>query len=452
MLHNPSPVFDRLMNIIQQIPVVDCHEHLRGPARDLANAPLDPILRLISSYLLSDLWTTTNDLEISVLQSDQSTLDEKWEIFSRLWTKVEHTAYARVTKIMLKQMYGIEQLTRENLGNVAEQLKKMGPDDYLKIISGAGIKAVITDVLLSPPWEDTLRFYRNPVLRDFLEGRFVMPETWHAVFNANYFHEIRRIDFINFAGGLSKTSISSLADYEQAVYIIIQQSVRQGVIAIKDWSAYHREINFDLPPRYDAERLFNKVILDPRNQLSYPDAKPLDDYLFHHIIRCAQEFNLPVQIHTGHMAGIRQRVDKANARNFISVLELYPKVRFDLLHANWPYMEDILFIGKNYPNVAINLCWAIMIDPLYCIDLLKRCVLTVPYVKIHGFGGDYFLTPEMSVAQLTLAREVIASALTDLVEIGWIDEEAAMRIAGDWLYNNPNRFYNLGLTNLSPDL
>jgi predicted TIM-barrel fold metal-dependent hydrolase len=217
------------------------------------------------------------------------------------------------------------------------------------------------------------------------------------------------------------------------------------VIGIKDWSAYHREINFDLPPRSDAERLFNKVLIDPRNQLSYPEAKPLDDYLFHQIIRFAQELNLPVQVHTGHMAGIRNRVDKANARNFISVLELYPNVRFDLFHGNWPYMEDILFIGKNYPNAAIDLCWVISIDPLYCIEFLKRSIMTIPHVKIHGFGGDHFLTPEMSVAQLILAREVIASALTDIVECGWLEEEVAIGIAGDWLYNNPNRFYNLGL-------
>jgi len=186
-------------------------------------------------------------------------------------------------------------------------------------------------------------------------------------------------------------------------------------------------------------------LIDPRNQLSYPDVKPLDDYLFHQIIRFAQELNLPVQVHTGHMAGIRQRVDKANARNFIPVLELYPNVRFDLFHANWPYMEDILFIGKNYPNAVIDLCWAMSIDPLYCIELLKRSILTIPHVKIHGFGGDHFLTPEMSVAQLILGREVIASALTDIVECGWLEEEAALGIAGDWLYNNPNRFYNLRL-------
>jgi hypothetical protein len=86
-----------------------------------------------------------------------------------------------------------------------------------------------------------------------------------------------------------------------------------------------------------------------------------------------------------------------------------------------------------------------IIDPLYSQELLKRAVMTVPHTKISGFGGDYFTAPEFSVAHLTIAREVIAAALADVVECGWIEEEAAIEIAAGWLYNNPNQFYQLGL-------
>jgi len=187
------------------------------------------------------------------------------------------------------------------------------------------------------------------------------------------------------------------------------------------------------------------LLIDPRNQLAWPDAKPLDDYLFHQFMRFARELSLPVQLHTGHMAQIRNRVDKTNAAHLAPVLELHSQVQFDLFHGNWPYMGDLLFLGKNYPNVSLDLCWVNMIDPLYAQELLKRAVMTVPHAKIFGFGGDYFAAPEFSVAHLRIAREVIASALADLVEAGWLEEEEATRIAADWLYNNPNRFYHLGL-------
>jgi hypothetical protein len=446
MLHKPSPTMDRLLNQIHNIPVIDCHEHLRGPLRDIEKQPKDPFLWLIfDTYLLSDLWAISNDTEISILLSKDATFDEKWQIFSRLWESIQHTAYARVTKLALKQQYGIESISRQSVENLSEKLNVRDPETYLEILTRSGIAAVITDVLLPPSSEDTVRFHRNPVLEGFLAGDFAMPENWYPVFNANFFHEIRHVDFIKFVEGISKISISSLEDYEEAVFEIIKKSVEIGVIGIKDWSAYHRQIDFSLPARHEAELLFNTMLMDKRNQLSWPGAKPLDDYLFHKIIRCAQELNLPVQLHTGHMAGIRQQVDKANAKHLVPVFELYRNVNFDLLHANWPYMEDILFIGKNYPNVSINLSWVISIDPLYCIEFLKRSVLTIPHAKIHGFGGDYSLHPEMTAAQLTLAREVIACALADLVEFSWLDEGAAIKITADWLYNNPNRFYGLNL-------
>ncbi len=447
MLRKPSGLFTRLLEHINRIPVVDCHEHLRGPERDLQRASRrDPILALIVLYLVSDLWSAgaTNE-EIELLQSQAASLDEKWPVFDRLWRATEHTAYARVAKLVLQEAYGVEQVTRQSLEDVAGQLAGRDPAYYLQVLRDAGIRAVIADMLFPPPWERQVRYYGNPVLKEFLEGQFPLPDIWHPVFNLPYFHEIRLREFIDFVAALSNSSITSLADYEEAIFGLIKRSQELGVIALKDQSAYRRVIAYDLPTRGDAERLFNKLLIDPRSQLAWPEAKPLDDYLFHQFMRFARELHLPVQIHTGHLANIRNRVEQANAAHLAPVLELHAQVQFDLFHGNWPYMGDLLFLGKNYPNVALDLCWVTMIDPMYAQELLKRAVMTLPHTKIFGFGGDYFVAPEFSVAHLRLAREVIASALADLVESGWLEEEEAIRLAADWLYNNPNRFYRLGL-------
>ena len=203
-------------------------------------------------------------------------------------------------------------------------------------------------------------------------------------------------------------------------------------------------MSYDLVPKSDAERQFNLLLNDPRTCLGWPEGKPLNDYLFHQYMRFARELKLPVQLHTGHMAGIYNRVDKANAVNLASMLELHHDVRFDLFHGNWPYLGDLLFLGKNYPNVFLDLCWVHIIDPAYAIELLERTVLTIPHSKIHGFGGDYVDCPEYVAAHLQLARQNIASALSNLVEGCWLEEEQALGLAKDWLFNNPNRFFNLG--------
>jgi len=442
----PSPVFNQLLGRIREMPVVDTHEHLRGPERDLEQAPTEPIAALTVLYLISDLWSAgASHEEVQLLQSREATTDEKWPVFNRLWAATQHTAYARVTKLVLKEVFGIEKLTRASLERVAEELAARDGSYYMKAIQNSGVRAVITDVLFPPPWDRYIRYFSNPVLKEFLEGKFQLPDAWHPTFNLPYFHEVRLREFADYVGALSDRSITSLAEYEEAMFELIRRAKDQGVIALKDQSAYRRVITYDLPSRSDAERTFNKLLIDPRNQLAWPEARPLDDYLFHQFMRYARELNLPVQIHTGHMALIRNRVGKTNARNFASVLELHSEVQFDLFHGNWPYMGDLLFLGKNYPNVVLNLCWVSMIDPLYAQELLKRAIMTVPHTKIHGIGGDYWQSPEHAVAHMSIAREVIACALADLVECGWLEEEQATNIAADWMYNNANRFYNLGL-------
>jgi len=451
MIHPRSSVFNHLLDRITQMPVVDCHEHLRGPERDLKDRPREPIAALTTMYLINDLCSAgATDREIGILEDPATSTDEKWPLFARLWEACRHTAYARVTCLMLKHCYGVEEITRAALEHVAEHLAEQDETYYLRLFEEAGIKAVIADALFPPPWERPVRYFGSPVLQQFLQNKFRLPRSWRPVFSLPYYHEIRLREFVDFVGSLAEQNVTSLKEYEEALYTLIRCAVQKGVIAFKDQSAYRRIIAYDLPTRDEAERLFNRLLTDPRQQLAWPEAKPLDDYLFHQMMRWARELHLPVQIHTGHLAGSRNRVDKANAKHFTSVLELHREVRFDLFHGNWPYMADALFLAKNYPNAHLDMCWVHMIDPLYSRELLKQAVMTVPHTKISGFGGDYFLSPEHSIAHLMLAREVIAAALADLIESGWLEEENAIQIAAGWLYNNPNRFYQLGLPDFVP--
>jgi len=53
MLYSQSPLFNRLYEQINTMPVIDCHEHLIGPE---ARPPYkEPIASLICGYMLGDL-------------------------------------------------------------------------------------------------------------------------------------------------------------------------------------------------------------------------------------------------------------------------------------------------------------------------------------------------------------------------------------------------------------
>ncbi|RKX35712.1 MAG: hypothetical protein DRP64_19160, partial [Verrucomicrobia bacterium] len=210
--------------------------------------------------------------------------------------------------------------------------------------------------------------------------------------------------------------------------------------------AYRRKIEYGNPSKGAAEEVFNWIMADHRRSASYPDGlAPLDDFLFHEFMRMARDLELPVQIHTGHMAGIRNDIEKTNAVHLRSVLELHRDVKFDLFHANWPYSGELLFLAKNYPNVAIDFCWANIIDPIYCQNMMKQIISSVPHGKVHGFGSDFGGQPERAAAHASMARDNIAIALADMVEIDYIDVDDAKNIAQMWLFDNPNEFFKLGL-------
>ncbi|MBN1976230.1 MAG: amidohydrolase family protein [Anaerolineae bacterium] len=434
MLHRKSPLFNRLYEQINEMPVIDCHEHLTGAE---ARPPYkEPIAALFTSYVLHDLQSAAfgvSDRDVARLEDHEVSTDEKWPLLEKLWRATEHTAYARVTKLVLKNVYGEDTLTREALDRVAEKLADQTEEVYFRTIDEANIRAMLVDVLWWLPVDK------------FLSGEKTFSEKWRPLASLTSLHQTTFThESLAWYGRLADMHITSLDECLEAMFVIIQRCVERGAVGLKDQSAYNRTLAYELPTTAEAERIFNSILADPRSFPGWPEGKPLNDYLFHQFMRFARELDLPVQLHTGHMAGVYNRVDKANAAHLASALELHREVRFDLFHGNWPYLGDLLFLGKNYPNVALDLCWLHIIEPDYAAELLERSVMVLPHAKVHGFGGDYGDMPEFVAGHLQIARENIAGVLARLVERGWLEEEEALQLAADWLFNNPNRFFRLG--------
>ena len=130
--------------------------------------------------------------------------------------------------------------------------------------------------------------------------------------------------------------------------------------------------------------------------------------------------------------------------DLIPVLELHRENRFDLFHLNWPYAGDILFLGKNYPNVALDFCWTHIIDPVYCQRLIGQLISAVPHGKVHGYGSDHLGNTDRNWAHSQIARDNFAHGLAGMIEIDYLDMDAALEIARAWLFDNPNEFFRLG--------
>lgn len=421
--------YDELRAYCDSLPIVDCHDHSVecGPAYD------DPIQVVIAGYFHSDIHSASSDADIGILEDKSRSVEERWPVLERAWRRTAHTGYAQVTRLVLKRFYDEDALTLDALKRMQDRLLDLtDPAAFEAILEEANIAARVLDV-----WPD---------VKKVVDGTLELTPRGYLAISLPQYHAVRSYNEVQQRVAPLDRRVTSLDEYLEACRELFEAHKAYGAVTFKDQSAYTRTLAYGNPTRAEAEAVFNWFMADPRRAAAYPDGvRALDDYLFHAFMRMARDLELPVQIHTGHMAGIRNEISKTNAVGLTSLIELHRDVRFDLFHANWPYGGELLFLGKNYPNVALDFCWANIIDPVYCQSLFKQALSSVPHGKIHGYGSDFGGSVDRAWAHATIARDNIAIALSDMVEMDYLGLDEAKEVAHAWLFGNANDFFGLGL-------
>jgi uncharacterized protein len=422
--------YDELRDYVETVPLVDCHDHsiTCGPAYK------DPIHVMVQGYFRSDIESASSAQDLEAMLNTKRPLAERWPIFEKAWKRTCHTGYAQVPRRVLDHFYGEQAITLDALERISGKLLNLeDPATFEEILDETHIVARIEDV-----W---------PKLSQVLDGALKMTPRARLAVSLPGLHRVCTAQNVYDVGAAVGQHLTTLDEYLEACRLLFEAHKRFGAVTFKDQSAYTRTLDYGNPTRDEAEHIFNWIMADPRRSAAYPDGvKPLDDYLFHAFMRMARDLDLPVQLHTGHMAGIRNEIVKTNAVWLTSLIELHQDVRFDLFHTNWPYSGELLFLCKNYPNVHIDFCWANIIDPIYCQNLFKQALSAVPHGKIHGYGSDFGGAVDQAWAHASIARDNIAIALSDLVAMDYLGLDDAKQVARDWLFENANAFFRLGLS------
>lgn len=428
-MRSQAESYEALREYCETVPIVDCHDH----SAECGPTYADPIQVVIAGYFHSDVHSASSDEAIEILEDIDLPLDARWPVLENAWARTKHTGYAQVTRRVLKHFYDEDDLTLEALLRMQSKLMDLSdPQVFEDILDEAKIEARILDV-----WPDVAKV---------LDGTLELTPRGYLAISLPGYHRCRSYEDIQQLVKPLGRWITSLDEYIAVCREIFEGYKAFGAVTFKDQSAYTRTLDYGNPTWAEAEAVFNWIIEDPRRCASYPDGlKPLDDYLFHTFMRMARDLDLPVQIHTGHMAGIRNDIVKTNAVGLTKVIELHRDVRFDLFHANWPYGGELLYLGKNYPNVSLDFCWTNIIDPLYSQQMFRRVLSSVPHGKVHGYGSDFSGSVERAWAHAQIARDNIAIALAEMVEIGYMGLDEAKQVAYDWLYGNAKAFFRLDL-------
>ncbi len=414
-----------IREFVMREPLFDNHEHqagfsaLQGRADELT-------YREFVGYAGADV--------VTAMGPDSETTDVESlpdERFWELWSFVRTTGYGRATERACRAVLGLA-YTPQNAAAITAALRglcegKDGHAIYAEMLERAGVCGALNDACWDCPTE--LRFFTGEEHPDSF-GQTLRYDDLLVMSSAQSFARLER--------ALDR-SIQRLDQLNDALDEYTGLAAEAGrLAAVKCGLPYRRGLSFDNSSYAEAERAFEAVMQGRAAEL-----KPLHDYLFHRFVQRAADFGLPVQFHTGYLAGNRRLLGRGDPRPLIPVLQRYSNVRFDLFHAGWPYSELMGAIGKAFPNVWLDLCWAWAMNPALVERTLTEWLTAVPHNKIFGYGGDTG-SPFPMVGYALQAREGIANVLEGMLERAVCDRATAERVARRIMHANAREFFDIG--------
>ncbi len=430
---------ERIKSEVEKVSIVDTHEHIMSEAErneyavdfsylfghynssDLVSAGMPPRLmeavRLpMHRYRVAFVKRTRARRFIPTPEREDMSLEERWQAMEPFWEAIRNTAYAKSTLITIRDIFGIDDLNRDTYLKLSQVIaNSRRPGWYRHIMrEKANIAISLIDVQLT----DVDRELFAPVMRldDFISVQ-------------------SRQDLVSLEEETG-TAIHSLDDLVKAMRRTLEKYLANGAVGIKSALAYERTLQYDKVSRSEADTAFNRIASSPGERPSWFEAKPLQDYMMHQVIRAAIELELPLQIHTGLQEGNENIITNSNPTHLINLFIEYREAKFDLFHGGYPYIHEWATLAKTFANVYADLCWMYIISPEIGRRLLHELIETVPGNKIMAFGGDS-MTVEIAYGHSRMARQVVARVLSEKVSEGYMKEDEAVILARRMLRDNP---------------
>ncbi|NOZ57309.1 MAG: amidohydrolase family protein, partial [Calditrichaeota bacterium] len=397
---------EELEKQIAKLPVFDTHEHLPKESAVLREG-LDPF-RFVGHYLRADLVAAGMSVQdaYQTLQDTSVPLEERWKLLEPYWRRVKFGRYARAARIALRELFGVDDLSLETLHTIAESLRQEArPGYYRRILTERGnIRWVLNFV---EPWLEDVE-HPDP---EFL---LPVPTLFELVM-------LRRRADLEHLESRFNAGLETFDRYIGFLENVVSRYVHLGARALKFNLAYARTLRFGRPTRHEAEVAFNRLFSHYGEGAAQDDLVPLQDYLLRHLLTLATEHGLPVVFHTGYQNDQAHILEHARATHLASLFLDFPRTRFVLLHAGFPWVEETLLLSKMFVNVWQSLAWLYILSGELSARALRFCLDALPLNRVFAFGGDYMIV-EKVLGHLHLARQMLAFVLAERVKAGELTE------------------------------
>ncbi len=396
-------------------PLFDSHDHQGGYGQEWSKKGYEEFI----AYGTADMETAGGGFK----QGDEK---HDFDVFQYVRT----TGYGQAANFATQKLFGLD-YTRENSKEITEAVqdfvKNKTPEEiYIELYKTANVSAVINDCGGNRmPDADYFTQNQHPaffkkVLR-YGRGEIL---TLHKCSQIKHLEE------------RFNASFQMLSDLDSFLDEFTKTAFETGNMAgLKLAVAYSRNLAFEEVSYAEASAIYSKIL-----QGKKVEAKPLSDYLIHKIFQRAEALGCPVQIHTGYLAGTWQDIRWTDPAQLIPVFQKYKTVRFDLFHAGWPFSEMLGSIGKQFPNVWLDMCWAWAMNPVQMERILDEWLSCVPSNKIFTFGADTW-SPFPMVGYAEQARNGIAAVMERKIARGEYDLETAKFVARRVMNQNAQDFF-----------
>ncbi|GMJ02959.1 nodulin/glutamine synthase-like protein [Hibiscus trionum] len=243
----------------------------------------------------------------------------------------------------------------------------------------------------------------------------------------------------------TETFLKTLKSYPLIIFCSSNGVFANDIVGLKSIAAYYfgLEINPNVT-KEDAEIGLSEVLQRGKPILILN--KSLVDYIFTHALEVAQQFDLPLQIHTG----FGDRYLDLRLSNPLHLRTLLEDKRFSgsrivLLHASYPFSKEASYLASIYPQVYLDFGLAIPRLGVHgMISSVKELLELAPLKKVM-FSTDAYATPESYYLGVKHAREVVFSVLRDSCIDHDLSITEAIEASKDFFARNAIQFYKINI-------
>ncbi len=419
-----------ITEFVQQLPIVDVHEH--HMPETFLNREVGLLTLLRQSYAG---WTRQRPYplpsepamsEFMEAESGETT----WPDIAAFVEDSGSNQFVRNLVHGLDDLYqlGGEGITEKNWQALDQSIRDRrrdtdsGSDWPHEMMRRAGVCRIITDPFSGPMQNagDTLGGHYQSVLRINALALGWQPDK--PDHNGN-----RAADFAAAIGH----PCDSFDDFCHLLEALVDTLPERNQVALKNALAYDRDIQFDEPD----EALARQTWRNP--EATAAGKKAFGDFVVDRLCRLAGERDIPVQMHLG--SAIIQYSHPMKAQGLI---ERHPNTRFLLMHLAYPWSADLLGMAFVHRNLWIDLTWSFVLSGSHFKRAFHEAIEILPDESRMMFGGDNWHAEE-SYSTFRTARRLIAEVLEEKINSGYFLEADARRLAEKIFHRNAVQFFGL---------